>query len=415
MRQHNGSGSGRAADQALMRRQNLSLVLRRLRDRGPQSRARLAEQTGLNKATISSLVAELGDRGLVADADSARGEVGRPAQLVRLSGSGVCALGAELDVGQVAVEALDLDGRPIVARRASLSGPQASPEEALDALTRLVREVLSEVAPRAVVGLTVAVPGLVEQASGSLLHAPNLGWSRLPLADLVAVRIRELGLALHVENEANLAVLAESAARRTVPNIVLITGSSGVGAGIVVEGRLRRGAAGYGGEVGHMPVELQGALCRCGRRGCWETRVGLSALLNSLAEIDDPVLDPSLDPEQRLAEVVRRAESGDARTLNALEQVGTWLGVGAATIASVLDPDLFILGGYFAPVARWLQSPMNRELRRRAIGADGRDYDVEVSSLGFEGTLRGAVVNSLESVFDDPTTIPRKQPDQMGA
>jgi predicted NBD/HSP70 family sugar kinase len=164
-----------------------------------------------------------------------------------------------------------------------------------------------------------------------------------------------------------------------------------------------------------MPVELQGGLCACGRRGCWETRVGLGALLNSLAEIDDPILGPDLDAEHRLTEVVRRAETADARTLNALEQVGTWLGVGAATLASVLDPDVFVLGGYFAPVAQWLVGPMTRELQRRAIGADGKRYDVEVSALGVRGTLHGAVLDALQSVFDDPTSISRKQPDQMGA
>lgn len=407
--------TGRAADQTVMRQQNLSLALRQLRDGGPQSRARLADVTRLNKATVSSLVSELVARGLVVEGELSRGEVGRPAQVVRLSGSEVCGLGAEVNVGHVAVAALDLERNVLVQRRKRLSGPRATSEEALDVLAELVRSAVTEVAPRKISGLSVAVPGLVELATGTLLHAPNLGWSDVPLGQLVRERVGDLELDLHVENEANLAAMAEASIRPAVGDLVLLTGSIGVGAGIVAAGQLLRGASGYGGEVGHMPVELQGGLCGCGRRGCWETRVGLTALLNNLAEIDDPILDPGLDAEERLAEVVRRAESGDARTLNALEQVGTWLGVGAASLANVLDPEIFILGGYFSPVASWLEVPMRRELDRRAIGAGGQGYAVEVSALGVHATVQGAAVVALQPVFDDPTTVPRKQLDQMGA
>ncbi|MGH3507695.1 MAG: ROK family protein, partial [Nocardioidaceae bacterium] len=395
--------------------QNLSLALRQLRDHGPQSRARLAEVTRLNKATVSSLVTELVARGLVVEGDRERGEVGRPAQVVRLSGAEVCGMGAEVNVGYVSAAALDLDRTVLVQRRRALSGSRATPEEALDSLAELVRAAADDVAPRTIAGLSVAVPGLVEVATGTLLHAPNLGWSGLPLGELVRERVGDLDLDLHVENEANLAAMAEASTRPGVDNLVLLTGSIGVGAGIVVAGQLLRGASGFGGEVGHMPVELQGGLCGCGRRGCWETRVGMSALLNGLAEIDDPILDPALDTEARLAEVVRRAEAGGARTLNALEQVGTWLGVGAAVLANVLDPQVFILGGYFAPVAPWLMGPMRRELDRRSIGATGQGYALEVSALGVHATVRGAAVVALEPVFDDPTTVPRKTLDQVGA
>ena len=140
-------------------------------------------------------------------------------------------------------------------------------------------------------------------------------------------------MTVQADNEANLAALAEyDARRRRVSDLVLLTGDVGVGAGLVIDGRLHRGHFGFGGEVGHMPLEIQGAQCGCGRRGCWETRVGLTALLNGLADLHDDVLDPTLDVEQRLREVVRRAEAGEPRTLAALEQVGTWLGIGTAIV-----------------------------------------------------------------------------------
>ncbi len=177
MRQVTRSATGRAADQTVMRKQNLSLALRHLRDAGPQSRARLAEATQLNKATVSSLVSELVARGLIVEGDIARGEVGRPAQVVRLSGAEVCGIGAEVNVGHVAVSALDLERSVLHQRRRTLSGPLAGAIEALDALAMLVRETVTAVGPRKVAGLSLAVPGLVDVATGDLLHAPNLGWS----------------------------------------------------------------------------------------------------------------------------------------------------------------------------------------------------------------------------------------------
>ncbi len=403
------------ADQTHMRRQNLSLALRELRRAGPQSRAKLAEATQLNKATISSLVTELAERGLVAEGDLARGEVGRPAAAIHLSGADVCGIGAEVDVGYVAVAALDLNSEILVQTRRGLSGSRANADEAFDVLADLVRAATDTVGPRTISGLCVAVPGLVETATGALLHAPNLGWSQIPVAAEIGRRLGDLGLDVRIGNEANLAAIAEAAIRPKTPNLVLLTGSVGVGGGIIVDGHLLGGSSGYGGEIGHMPVELQGGLCGCGRRGCWETRVGLAALLNGLAEIGDEILNPELDPEQRIAEVVARADAGEPRTLNALEQVGTWLGVGAAILANVLDPEVFILGGYFSPIARWLEEPMLRELRRRTVGADGNGYSVEVSALGFNATIRGAAVVALEPVFYDPTSVPRKVADEVGA
>jgi predicted NBD/HSP70 family sugar kinase len=415
MRQVTRTTTGHPADQTVMRRQNLSLALRELRESGPQSRARLAAATHLNKATISSLVTELAERGLVAEGELARGEVGRPAAAIHLSGADVCGIGAEVNVGYVAVAALDLNGGILVQTRRGLSGPRANANEAFDVLAELVRAATDAVGPRTISGLCVAVPGLVEEATGTLVYAPNLGWSQMPVAAEVGRRLGDVGLGLHIANEANLAAMAEASLRPKVENLVLLTGSVGVGGGIVVDGRLLRGSSGYGGEIGHMPVELQGGLCGCGRRGCWETRVGLSALLNGLAEIGDEILDPELDTEQRIAEVVARADAGEPQTLNALEQVGTWLGVGAAILANVLDPEVFILGGYFSPVARWLEEPMLRELRRRTVGADGSGYSVEVSALGFNATIKGAAVVALEPVFYDPTSVPRKVADEVGA
>jgi predicted NBD/HSP70 family sugar kinase len=415
---------GVAADHVSLRRNNLSVVLRHVRDLGPRSRARIAADTGLNKATVSSLVAELVERGLLREgpADSSRA-LGRPGQLVELDGTGVCGVGAEINVDYLAVAALDLAGDAVFEKRVPVDVAHLAPGATLDRLAELVEEAVAAVAAHdgQLVGVTVAVPGLVQGETGELKLAPNLGWGELSVAEEMRRRLGEPTYSLHVENEANLAALAayaelrraEDGRGRAVDNgevrggpahdLVLLTGAVGVGGGMVSNGHLLRGGRGYSGEVGHMPVAPPGRVCGCGRTGCWETVVGLTALLHKATDRDDPVRDSSLDVEQRLAGITRRAEAGDARTLSALKDVGTWLGIGGAILVNILNPDVLVLGGYFAVLGPWLKEPLEKAIRERVIAPDGGGCRVVRSDLGFAAAVRGGAQISLDQVFVDPT------------
>ena len=187
----------------------------------------------------------------------------------------------------------------------------------------------------------------------------------------------------------------------------MLFGAVGIGGGIVADGRLLRGRQGYAGEFGHMTVEPQGRRCGCGRAGCWETVVGLRALLDRAADPDDPVRDPALDVDERLAELNRRAELGDTRTLDALAQVAGWLGVGAAMLVNVLNPaaraQRLLRRGRRAPAAR----PGDPAPRRRAR-ARRRRHPGQLSTLGFTAAVRGGARFSLDAVFADPTRVERR-------
>jgi predicted NBD/HSP70 family sugar kinase len=404
---------GVAADHVSLRRNNLSVVLRHVRDLGPRSRARIAEETGLNKATVSSLVAELVERGLLREglADSSRA-LGRPGQLVELDGSGVCGVGAEINVDYLAVAALDLAGDVVLEKRVPVDAAHLEPGTTLDRLAGLVREAVAAVDARngQLAGVTLAVPGLVQGETGELKLAPNLGWGELSVAQEMRTRLGEPTYPLHVDNEANLAALAEYAELRrsegeSFHDLVLLTGAVGVGGGVVTGGHLMRGGHGYSGEVGHMPVAPPGRTCGCGRTGCWETVVGLTALLHKATDRDDPVRDPSLDVEQRLAGITRRAEAGDPRTLSALKDVGIWLGIGGAILVNILNPDVLVLGGYFAVLGPWLKEPLEKAIQERVIAPDGGGCRVIRSELGFAAAVRGGAQISLDQVFVDPTRI----------
>ncbi|TYP82881.1 ROK family transcriptional regulator [Blastococcus xanthinilyticus] len=408
---YDGSSERRApADQATVRRTNLGLVLRHLRDSGPRSRARIAQETGLNKATVSSLVAELAERRLVSTGDVDRaGSVGRPGLTVHLDGACVCGIGVELNVDYAAVLVLDLRGAVLHEQRRALDIPALGAERTLDAVAALVTDAVAVAAAAGArpAGLTVAVAGLVRSVDGVVTLAPNIGWRDVAVLDGLRARLG-VDFPIRVENDANLSAIAEWAmgSEAGTPDLVYLTGEVGVGGGVVVAGRLLRGAGGLSGEVGHTSLGDPDRVCGCGRRGCWETVVGLAALLRGAADPGDPVHDPGRDLETRLAEVARRAEDGDARTLAALEQVGTSLGTGAAVLINVFNPRVVLLGGYFAVLGRFLMAPLLAELETRVLAPGMAGARVVLSTLGFTAAVRGGAHVALESVLDDPTLVP---------
>src|SRR3954470_16062849 len=168
---------------------------------------------------------------------------------------------------------------------------------------------------------------------------------------------------------------------------------------MLVDGRLVRGASGLAGELGHMPLDPAGKPCGCGRSGCWETVVGLGALMRAAAGSEDALHDPTLDHAERLLELRRRALAGDHRTLRALYEVGVALGLGIALLVNVFDPAAVVLGGYFAALGDQLLEPLNEELSRRVVAPVLR-CRIALSVLGSSAAARGGAQVALDAVFD---------------
>lgn len=399
-----------------MRNANLSLVLRHLRDHGPRSRARLAADLGLTRSATSALVAELDGLGLVRSAGVERGSVGRPGTAVELDGASVCGIGAEINVNHVATMALDLTGAVVSEHRLALDANRHSVSEVLDRLAELVRRTDADVraSGRETVGCVVGVAGLLDRAHEVLTIGPNLRWKDVPVGAELRGR---LGAAypVAIDNESNLAAVAEAtpgdAGRQ---DILVIFGEVGMGGGVVVGGRPLRGHQGYAGEFGHMIVEPGGRRCGCGRVGCWETVAGLRALLDAAADPDDPVRDPDLSLEERLAEINRRADLGDARTLAALDQLGSWIGAGAAMLANALNPAAIVLSGYYAELGAHLRPTIQEHLLAGVLAPQAGGTRVEFSTLGFTAAVRGGATVALEAVFDDPTVVSPRSDALMG-
>ncbi|PSL06988.1 putative NBD/HSP70 family sugar kinase [Haloactinopolyspora alba] len=406
-------------DHVSLRRHNLAVVLGNLRESGPRSRARIATDTGLNKATVSSLVSELSDLGLVRDGEVERGGgVGRPGQTVEVDGR-VCGLGVEANVDYIAVLVLDLRGEEVLYRRTPVDVPGLGAQRTLDELARAIRSAVAELRDggRDVAGVTVALPGMVETTPGVLRHAPNIGWQQVQVADELTARLAaadgddgtaRVACPIRVDNDANLSALAEyvMGSSAGVADLVHLTGETGVGGGVIADGQLLRGTQGFGGEIGHMPIGNPSQPCGCGRFGCWETAVGLAALLREVADPDDTTItDPSVDLDIRLAEIRRRAELGDGRTLRGLEAIGTALGLGAAILVDLLNPRVIALGGYFAVLGDFFLHAMETELDKRVVLPGRGGCRIVLSSLGFRAACRGGAHVALEAVLTDPASV----------
>ncbi len=386
-------------DFADVRATNLAVVLRYVRAHAPCSRADIAAATGLNKATVSSLVADLLARRLVRETGLTENRIGRPATMLVLDGSAYAAVGLEVNADYLTAVALDLTGERLLSWRRSFAGLNVSPGKAVAAVAALGRRAVSKVSKdgHRVLGLTVGVPGLVG-ADGAVRLAPNLGWQDVDLRGALEAALKP-DYPVAVDNDANLAATAEFryGAHAGTANLVYLTGEVGIGAGVIIDGRLLRGGRGFTGELGHVQLDPAGPDCGCGRRGCLEALAGVAAILRRVGVTTDADVSTA-DLESEIDEVVRRARGGDKAVLAGLAETGAWLGHGASVLANVVNPEVIVLGGYFVPLSPWLLPTAQEELERRTLADDAGGARIVASNLGHNAAAIGGAARVLELV-----------------
>jgi predicted NBD/HSP70 family sugar kinase len=407
-------------DPKSMRLHNLALVLRTVADGDGVSRARIAAITGLNKTTVSSLVADLIDRGLVREAGiTQRGGVGRPGVTVVLDGESFVALGLEINVDHMAFTAVDLLGRVRDEGFVRRDSRGRAAGDTLASLALLLRQALERLRNSGLrpVGAVLGLPGLVDPAQGLLLVAPNLGWHDVPVVAQLREALDEPDLDIRVENEANLGALAEcwEGLGRSIDDFVYVSGYIGVGAGLIIGGKLHRGATGFGGEFGHMTLVADGPRCSCGSRGCVEALVGLEALLRRAGlEPDGPGRSTPTSATSPVTRLVEAAAAGEPRVVRALADVGAHLGAGFASAVNLVGCNAVVLGGYFASLHPWLREPIERELADRVLSSAWVPVEVGRSQLPGDAAVRGAALLSLRAMLDDPGRVTPVAPGARG-
>lgn len=377
------SSTGRApGSTASLRTANQRRVLVALRDVSPGdgafTQAELARLTGLAPATVSNIVRDLSLAGIV---DTEAGS-GRRGSAVRMSLEAGVVAGIDFGHSHLAVAIGDLTGRLLSEERCSIDNDLGH-REALDLAVSMVERLQPSGAQLRQVGLGLAGPvtdGVIQSA------AILPGWRGV---DARAAAAEVFGTDIQIENDANLGALAEHriGVARGLHSSVFIKISSGVGAGIVLDNKLFRGSSGSAGEVGHLTVDEQGPLCRCGSRGCLETYTSVEAVQALIA---------GQMPSASLDEIIAAAHHGDVSARRAFEDAGLHLGRGMAAVVNLLNPSVVILGGDMARAGDLILESVRMGLRRHALDPVAQTT-VAASALGERASLLGALLLAAES------------------
>jgi predicted NBD/HSP70 family sugar kinase len=381
-----------------VRRSNLSAIVRELHRRGPLSRSELVARTGLTRSAIRGLIGELVEGGLLTEErGTSQGAPGRPSPLVQPNADSGVVLAIEITVDSLAVAAVGLGGAVVDLLRVGRSRDRLSVDETVADLAELADRVRGRLAERdTLIGIGVAVVGIVRRADGFVTMAPNLGWRDVPLSARLAEAL-DTRLPIAVANEADLGALAEvrRGAALGADHVLFLSGEVGVGGGLIVDGAPLAGATGYGGEVGHVPVNPNGSRCRCGSIGCWETEVGEGALLRLAGHPPDA-------GREEVDAVLDEAAAGSESVLAALDSVGRWLGFGLAGLVNVFNPQVVVLGGLFGRIHPFVGDTLRTELERLALPQSREVVRVVPASLGVDAPLLGAAELAFEPLLTDP-------------
>lgn len=365
-------------DQALVKKINKSIVLHTIRKHSPLSRAKVSEMTGLNKATVSNLVAELCTQELVTEVGPGESSGGRKPLMLHFNNMAGSVIGLELRVKQLTAVLCDLGGSILNECEYVLETHD------LPFVLKQIQSSISELiakapeSPYGIVGIGVGVPGMVDE-NGVVLFAPNLGWE---MVDLKAILEAEFSVPVTIDNEANAGAQGELnfGAARDVRHLLYISAGSGIGSGIIIGGELYKGARGYAGETGHMTIEAQGKPCSCGSRGCWELYASEKTYDNAEYAL----------PAHTTPELVRYAVMGQEDALRHFASMGEYLGIGVTNLINSFNPELIVIGGALSEAETWLAEPLRKVVAERTLPYHKQQLEITFSRLGSRGTMIGA-------------------------
>lgn len=390
-------------DQALVRQINLSLVMNILRTQAPISRAALAQATGLNKATVSDLVFDLMERCFVREVGMKSSGTGRPATLLTLHPAAGFIVSCEIAVDFIEVMVTDF-APDVVWQVKEKTFPEMGQQAILDRTLALLYQGIErgKASATSLFGVAIGVPGMIDSGTGTLLFAPNLGWSNVEL--LPFFEKANFGAPVFIENEANLAALGEHyfGAAKGYENVLYLSGNIGLGGGVVRDGHLCRGVSGVASEFGHMTMNPDGELCKCGNHGCWETQVSQKALYRYLDELIASGKKSSLvhvAGNYSVEMIVDAAKAGDEVAILAIEKTGRYLGIGIASLLNALNPELVVLGGILSLAADFLLPVVNTEIQNRALRWNRESAQVVRAAHGSDACVKGGIAVVYQSVL----------------
>ena len=390
--------------QTSLREANRARIVESLKHHGHLTQVELAGSTGLSPATVSNIVKELSASGVVLTSITSRS--GRRATEVTLARKLGLVAGLHFSSRHLRVAISDV-GRTIVAENHAPLALDHRYDRELDRATLLLSDMLEslDASFSDVLAVGIGLPAPLDLRTG-MISTPGLlrGWESVRVADVMTNRIER---PVFVDSEANLGGLAESrwgAARGSAGAAYIRVGHS-ISAGLVIDGRVYRGVTGKAGQIGHVTIDENGPICKCGSRGCLDTLAGGPALLELFR--DDPGM-------QRIRDLLLRAEAGDASARRVIADAGRHIGIAAASLCNLFDPDMLVIGGELAAAGETLLAPLRHALERSALSNGEGVPEVVQGALGENAELLGCLALAIENVgiaseLSSASTVKAKQ------
>lgn len=373
---------------------NRSVILESIRRSEGVSRIELVEATGLSAQTVTNITRRLLDEGLIEEAGRTILGPGKPRTTLRLKPESRLSIGVHLDPAVMTFVLLDLAGS--VVRRRTRSTPAKEPKRIIHAMAVEIAALLDGIDVSTVAGIGVAAPGPLDAERGTVIDPPKLlGWHRVPLRDALA---EATGLPVALEKDTTAAASAElwSGDDPVDTSFLFLYLGTGIGAALVFDGEVVRGASRNVGEVGHIIVDPQGPLCACGSRGCVEVVCTPQAIVEQAerAKIyeDDRVGSDAVSVDQRFTDLCQRADAGDPAAERVLERAAEHLATLISVLTNMLDVDRVVLGGpFWSRMARVVMTVVPERVHQKSATKAVRDVPITGSIVGDDvGAVGGA-------------------------
>lgn len=385
----------RTGDQSLVRKINKSIVFHSIKNKGPISRAQIAKETGLNKATVSTMVSDLIEESFIQEIGAGKSSGGRKPVMLYFNHHAGYSIGIDLGVNYVLGILTDLSGNIIEKIIRNLN--TINLDDVIDEIFSVIN-ILIENTPESrygVIGIGVGVPGQVDPQQ-MIQFAPNLKWKNVDLKQIIEDRF---SIPTYIENEANAGAFGEQVhgAGKDIANQVYISVGIGIGTGIIINSQIYKGASGISGEMGHVTIDSSGQKCSCGNRGCWELYASESALLN-IAEQEN-ILDQK--DNIKLHHLLTEGQKGNPKVLQTLNTLGENIGIGIINIINTFNPEVIVIGNRIAQFENWLANPIERILEERLSVYHKTNTDIRFSILDNLSTALGATSIAITNFFSE--------------
>lgn len=377
-------------NQQLVKQINKTLVLEKVMNEAPISRAFIAQQLGLNKGTVSSLVGELIDEKLVFETGPGKSSGGRRPVMLTFNKNAGYSIGIDLGVNYILSILTDLKGNIIKEIYQHLT------ERDYEKVYHFVKASIEELmkfapdSPYGIVGIGVGVPGIINN-EGEILIAPNLNWRNINLKEQIE---KDFNIPVIIENEANAGAYGEKlyGTGKDYKNMIYVSAGIGIGVGILINGEIYTGTNGFSGEMGHTTIMINGRQCSCGNEGCWELYASEKALLEDAEKRN--ILDSDCLSIEMLIEA---AEDGNEAVIDIFNNIAKYLGVGINNIINTFNPELVIIGNRLSLLQKWIEEPIREHIKTHTTQYLQEDLSIQFSDLNKHSSPVGVSALSIEN------------------